>query len=157
MIPSLISIVGAPWDVLPPGQHTATLRAIEEAFATNDRRRKLFGGLIHAARSLKYAGCGRLFLDGSFVTAKPIPGDYDACWDPTGVDPKRLDPVFRDFNYQRYAQKKKFSGEFFPSTMMNRPTQPFLEFFQIEKFTGKKKGILLIELSNDEALAGRSP
>jgi Family of unknown function (DUF6932) len=155
MIPALISLAGAPWAVLPPGIHTATLGEIEAAFATNRRRRDLFGGLVSASSSLRIAGCGRLYLDGSYVTAKPLPEDYDACWDPTGIDRVKLDPVFTNFANKREAQKAKYGGEFFPSTMQNVPKQAFLDFFQIEKFTGGSKGILLIPLSPDPALVGR--
>jgi hypothetical protein len=155
MIPALISLPGAPWDVLPPGLHVATLDEIRVSFAINVRRRELFDGLILASASLSSAGCSRIHLDGSYVTGKPIPGDYDACWDPAGVDPKRLDPVFRDFSNHRAAQKAKFKGEFFPSSMRNTPTQPFLDFFQTERFTGMRKGIITVLLSSDPLLLRR--
>ena len=32
------------------------------------------------------AGVEVLYLNGSFVTAKPDPGDYDACWDMADPD-----------------------------------------------------------------------
>lgn len=125
-------------------------------FAVNPRRREIFEGLLNGAGRLRFAGCIRLFLDGSYVSAKPIPGDYDACWDSAGVDGTRLDPVFRDFTNKRDAQKKKYLGEFFPSTMLNTPRQTFVELFQVEKFTGHAKGILTIALdSNDPLLSGR--
>jgi hypothetical protein len=146
MIPALVALTGAPWDVLPQGIHPATLVEVEQVFATNRPRRVLFDGLVSASTSLLLAGCQRIYLDGSYVSGKPIPGDYDACWDPAGVDRTRLDPVFSDFSNSRYAQKVKFGGEFFPSTMMNTPSQPFVDFFQIDRFTGQKKGILLVNL-----------
>jgi hypothetical protein len=152
MIPALVPLLGSPWDVLPPGVHAATFTEVQMVFATNSRRRDLYKGLLLAAAALSLAGCGNIFLDGSYVTAKPIPGDYDACWDPKGVNPAKLDPVFRDFSNKRQAQKAKFKGEFFPSTMLNTPTQSFVDFFQVDRFTGKPKGILLIVLSSDAAL-----
>jgi hypothetical protein len=155
MIPHLTPLPGAPWEVLPAGIHTATLSEVEVAFAINAVRRELFAGLLDAAISLRAVGCVRIYLDGSYVTGKPIPGDYDACWDPVGVDLKRLDPVFRDFSNKRQAQKTKFKGEFFPSTMKNAPTQPFVDFFQVDRFTGMSKGILLILLAADSVLLGR--
>ena len=152
MIPDLEALAGAPWKVLPPGIHPATLSQVETAFAINEPRRELFAGFISGVKSLISAGCGAVFLDGSYVTAKPIPGDYDACWNPAGVDPAKLDPVFKDFSNQRQAQKAKFRGEYFPSTMFNIPAQPFLDFFQIERFTGGRKGIVSIDLNNDPLL-----
>ena len=67
------------------------------------------------------------------MTGKPKPADYDACWEPDGVNPDQLDPALLDFNNQRALQRAKYKGE----------------FFQIEKFTGLKKGIILVELSVD--------
>jgi hypothetical protein len=156
MIPVPVPIQGAPWDVLPPGVHPATLTEVAIVFATNARRRALYEGLLLAATALRIAGCGKLYLDGSYVTAKTVPGDYDACWDPTGMDRAQLDPVFLDFSNKRQAMKNKFGGEFFPSAALNTPTQTFLEFFQVEKFTGQAKGILLIVLTADPALLARA-
>jgi hypothetical protein len=155
MIPSLTVLAGSPWEVLPAGIHTATFSEVEVAFAINAVRRELFGGLLSAAASLLSVGCARIYLDGSFVTGKPVPGDYDACWDPVGVDLTKLDPVFRNFSNKREAQKAKYKGEFFPSTMKNTPTQPFVDFFQVDRFTGMGKGILLIVLSTDPLLSRR--
>lgn len=156
MIPALVPIKGAPWDVLPPGIHPATLAEVATIFATNAKRRLLYDGLVLAATALRSAGCGKLYLDGSYVTAKSIPGDYDGCWDPAGMVRAKLDPVFLDFSNKRQAMKNRFGGEFFPSNASNTPTQTFLDFFQIEKFTGQAKGILLIVLTADPALIGRA-
>jgi hypothetical protein len=109
-----------------------------------------------ACAALHVAGCANLYLDGSYVTAKAEPGDYDACWDPTGMDGAKLDPVFLDFTNKRQAMKDKFGGEFFPASMPNTATQTILEFFKVERFTGKEKGILLIVLSADAALVRRA-
>lgn len=153
MLPSYVSIAGAPWPVLPPGVHPAMLAEIEQRYAYNAKRRQLFQGLKDASANLVQAGCSSLYLDGSFVTDKPIPGDFDACWDPNGVSPQRLDPVFFPFANQRAEQKSKFGGEFFPSTTRaDAHGRTFIEFFQVEKFTGQPKGIVLINLSHDPML-----
>lgn len=159
MIPALIPLPGSPWDVLPPGVHKATLAEVKASFAHNARRRELFAGFLSAIASLRGAGCREVLLDGSYVTAKPMPGDYDACWSPAGVIPSKLDPVFRDFTNKRAAQKAKFKGEFFPSTATTlskstgtHTTQAFSAFFQIDRFTGSKKGILSIDILNDPML-----
>jgi hypothetical protein len=156
MIPALVPVPGAPWDVLPPGLHPATLAEVATVFATNAKRRALYDGLLLASAALRAAGCANLYLDGSYVTAKTTPGDYDACWDPTGMNRAKLDPVFLDFNNKRQAMKDKFGGEFFPANMPNTAKQTILDFFRVERFTGKEKGILLIVLSADPALLGRA-
>lgn len=126
-------------------------------YATNQQRRRLFDGLIVGAARLKAAGCAAIYLDGSFVTGKPKPGDFDACWDPTGVDPAKLDPVFRDFSNGRAAQKAAFNGEFFPSSATEAASgKAFFEFFQVDRFSGGPKGILTIAIAEDTQLIGRS-
>ena len=35
---------------------------------------------------LKAAGCRTIYINGSFVTTKAEPGDFDACWDKDDVD-----------------------------------------------------------------------
>jgi hypothetical protein len=42
---------------------------------------------------LKAAGCRTIYIDGSFVTSKQKPGDFDACWEDNGVDIKYLESI----------------------------------------------------------------
>ena len=156
MIPRLIDVTGAPWRVLPEGVHTADLAEIARTFAINRWRRTLFDGLLAASRDLRTAGCARLYLDGSYVTGKPIPEDYDVCWDPAGVDWRFLAPAFRKFGNRRAAQKTAYGGEFFPSSAAaDTVGNTFLEFFQLERFTGKRKGIVEVGLTADPLIAPR--
>lgn len=153
MMPEFIELPGAPWPVLPAGVHSASLNSVADRFASNAWRRQLFDGLFRASQALVHAGCQQLYLDGSFVTEKPKPGDFDACWDPTGVDHRLLDPVFSNFDNQRAAQKVKFGGEFFPATTRaDAAGQTFRDFFQVEKHSGLQKGIVLIDLTRDPML-----
>jgi hypothetical protein len=88
-----------------------------------------------------------VYVDGSFVTAKPQPDDFDACWDIHGVDPNALDPVFFDFANHRAAQKARFLGEFFPAQLPEGGSgRTFLEFFQADKNSGDPKGIIALDL-----------
>jgi len=88
-----------------------------------------------------------VYLDGSFVTAKDHPADFDGCWDLAGVDPGLIDPVLLRFENQRAMQKLKFGGELFPSNAKaDQAGTRFLQFFQIDKYTGASKGILAIDL-----------
>jgi uncharacterized protein DUF6932 len=87
-----------------------------------------------------------MYLDGSFVTEKIHPNDFDGCWDPTGVTVALLDPVLLDFNDGRAAQKQKYRGEMFISDGWNLGAGTFLDFFQGEKLTGLPKGIVGVDL-----------
>ena len=143
MIPAL-----TPSGLLPSGVHWAAWEEIEERFATTDWRRTLSGGVRQAAENLKEAGCRTLYLDGSFVTSKNHPGDFDACWDPDGVYAAKLDPVLLDFTNRRAAQKRKYHGELFISSLPADGGLTFLDFFQRDKATGNPKGIIAIDLES---------
>jgi len=132
---------------LPPGVHFASWTEIVSRFGESAWRRTLLAGLKEALISLKTAGCAVAYVDGSFVTAKQMPGDFDACWNEVGVDPDALDPVLLDFNNKRAAQKSKFRGELFPASNFADPHgNSFLKFFQTDKATGDPKGIVAIDL-----------
>jgi hypothetical protein len=153
MVPHFTDLAGSPWPVLPAGIHLATLSEVEARFAFNPGRRMQFRGLMAGLQNLRAAGCVRAFLDGSYMTAKPRPGDFDACWDPRGVDPTLLDPVLLTFDNHRAAQKAKYKGEFFPSTIpADAIGTIFIEFFQVDRFTGARKGIVVIDLTTDPML-----
>ena len=143
MIPRLVDI-GGPWKVLPPGVHDATIVEVEARFATSNHRKRIFSGFRNGLTALRKAGCRKIFLDGSFVTEKPVPGDFDACWDPMGVDPAKIDPVLLDFSDARRKQKKRFEGEFFPANATADGTHDFFDYFQTDRHTGKAKGIVCI-------------
>ncbi len=69
-----------------------------DRYGYNVRRRMLMVGLWAALRNLKSAGCRTVWLNGSFVSVKEEPNDFDACWDESGVDPELLDPVLLTFD-----------------------------------------------------------
>lgn len=132
---------------LPLGIHLTEWAEIERRLVFNPLRQRLLDGFKQGVELLRVAGCHRVYIDGSFVTAKESPNDFDACWDLDGVDPARLDPVFLDFSHGRAAQKVRFKGEFFPAQLAEGISgRTFLDFFQTNKETGKKKGIVAIDL-----------
>ncbi len=61
-------------------------------------------GLKATLENLRDASCRTTYIDGSFVTSKAIPNDYDACWEEAGVDPVMLDPVLLIFDLGRATQ-----------------------------------------------------
>ncbi len=106
-------------------------------------------GLKAALENLKDAGCRTAYIDGSFVTRKAIPNDYDACWEEVGVDPVILDPVLLTFDPGRVTQKAKYLGELFPASVTaDADGLSFLEFFQTDSETGKAKGIVAMDLGD---------
>lgn len=107
----------------------------------------MLAGLRRALEALRLAHCAVVYINGSFVTAKTLPGDFDACWSVAGVDPALLDPVLLDFSDSRAAQKAKYGGELFPAELAEGATgKIWLEFFQQDRATGRVKGIVAMEL-----------
>jgi hypothetical protein len=134
---------------LPPGIHDATWEEIVGRFGNTAWRCQLLAGLRRALESLRDAGCRRAYVDGSFVTAKEVPGDFDACWEAAGVDAKRLDPALLDFANARAAQKQRFHGELFPAESAADPHGTrFLDYFQRDRLTGEPKGIVALDLED---------
>lgn len=133
---------------LPPGVHEITWDELVLRFGQSPRRRWILSGLRSALDALAAAGCTKAYVDGSFVTAKDEPGDFDGCWDSSGVDPDRLDPVLLTFDPGRLTQKLKYRGELFPAHFVasNVTAQTFMEFFQTDKETGDPKGIIALDL-----------
>ena len=156
MIPELVELEGVEWRVLPAGIHVATFSEVKALFVYNARRAELFEGLLRGSAELANVACKRLYLDGSYVTSKEYPGDFDACWDPPGSDWSELDSDLRNYATGRDEQKRKYGGEFFPSTAIaDMHGHSFLELFQLYTDTGNAKGIIAIDLANEPLIQMR--
>jgi hypothetical protein len=134
---------------LPPGIHFCTWEEFVTRFGTTQHRLNLIAGLKIAMVQLRSAGCQTVYVDGSFVTHKLVPGDFDACWEANGVDIKQLQataPALLKFDSKRAAQKAAYGGEFFPAGWpADGAGTLFLEFFQMDR-DGNPKGIIAINL-----------
>ena len=130
---------------LTPGIHDAVWCDVTSRFAVNSHRERLMGGLLAACLNLVVAGCRALLLDGSFVSAKALPGDYDGAWETEHVDPDLLDPVLLDFSNRRAAMKAKYLGDLFPASFSAAPGVLYRGFFRTDR-NGVEKGIVKIDL-----------
>lgn len=134
--------------MLLPGIYIVPWPEFVSNYSFSPRRQYLFDGMKRAFIHFKNAGCKRIYIDGSFVTKKVEPNDYDVCWDVDDVNFNLLDPMFhRDLC--RGTQKHKFVyyGEFYPAPVIEGGSGlTFLDFFQTDRETGKRKGIIMIEL-----------
>lgn len=134
---------------LPKGIHVMNMEDFEKHFGYTNHRKKLITGLKLAISHLKDCGCKRIFIDGSFVTTKEIPSDFDACWDEAGVDLKKLINSYKtiiDFREERKYQKQLYFGEFFPMKANASPHDIYINFFQKDR-NNESKGIIQINLN----------
>jgi hypothetical protein len=139
---------------LPPGIHICTWEEFVARFGITPHRLNLIAGLKIAIMQLREAGCSTIYVDGSFVTRKLIPGDFDACWDTNGVDVNKLimiAPTLLKFDAKRASQKAEYGGELFPAELTaDASGNRFLEFFQIDR-NGNPKGLIAINLRRWQA------
>jgi hypothetical protein len=131
--------------LLPPGIHDADLADVADAMAYTPWREWLLAGLRLVLGDLAAAGCSGAYLDGSYVTDKDKPGDYDLCWDRTGVDRSLLHPVIEMVAFPRTEQKRRYRGDILPNVVESGSGLLFVEFFQVHKESGVPKGIVKLD------------
>jgi hypothetical protein len=133
---------------LQPGVHSLRWDRFSGLFFGNDWRARLGRGLYRALNNLRHAGCCQAIVDGSFVTAKPDPSDFDVAFDPVGVNASLLDPVLRRHDDGRRAMKAKYFGDIVPWGWIacSATGELYQEFFQTDR-SGNPKGVVLLNLS----------
>ncbi len=91
-----------------------------------------------------------VYIDGSFITTKKVPGDYDLCWSLVDVKENQLDKVLLDFSTEgRAKMEQKYRGDIFPAELPEGGSgKLFVDFFQTDKHTGEGKGILAINIGD---------
>jgi hypothetical protein len=133
---------------LPQGLFSVSWEEFEMHFGINHKRKQLIKGLKRAIQEFRVAGGKTLYLDGSFVSDKKNPDDFDACYSLNEIDPDILDPILLDCTRPgRQKQKAKYEGEFFPGTIpADMVGTRFIDFFQKDKRTGLPKGIIILSI-----------
>lgn len=99
---------------LPKGIHDATLKQIRKRYAITAHRTTLYECFEDWVDHMRAAGCQTFHLDGSFITSKHHPGDYDALWDARGVDLAKIDPCLLDYPKDLEVINERFAGDIFP-------------------------------------------
>jgi hypothetical protein len=132
---------------LPPGVYFCDWDELKQRFGYNIRRRNLINGIEEVLTFLKAARCRTAYLNGSFVTSKSNPQDFDMCWDSDDVDIDYLRKNARlllSF-YNSTAQKARYGGEIYPSDQPVDESIISIEFFQRDR-QQNRKGIIAINL-----------
>ncbi|MBG0800528.1 hypothetical protein IYW40_03330 [Methylocystis sp. H4A] len=131
--------------------HKATWEEFTERYGVTTHRKRLIGLMQKLIVHLKEVQCQNLYVDGSFVTNKEVPNDYDACWDVTGVKIELIDPVLLDFKPE--GKKKmaiKYGGDLRPDKFSpSGANVVYLVFFQTDR-DGDPKGIIHLSLQEIE-------
>jgi hypothetical protein len=149
VIPAFEPSTGA----LPPGDHEATLEEIAKCLGFTPRRRWLLKGLRTALEAFWTAGIEEVYLDGSFCTEKPDPGDIDGYWvEPDPDVYERIDPYWIDFELIPVPHVRKWKWrmwvehgvEFFiHPAMQASPEMGFPKFFRQDR-DGQPRGVIRV-------------
>lgn len=130
---------------LPPGIHVATMEAIRKRFAYNPKRKQLFFRFQSVVAMLASSDCPEVFLNGSFITSKEEPNDYDMCWEPCGI---KATKEVRILLQNPQNLKQQFLGDIRPRI----PSPPYqidlVDHWQTDA-GGEAKGIIRINLRKD--------
>ena len=132
---------------LPPGIHKTTWVEFQERYGYNQKRVWLLIGLRMLLAELSNVDCKSVYIDGSFVTDKEIPGDYDLCWKMDGVIVEDLDPLLLNYTAEgKRLIEEKYRGDIRGAEFSVKETgATYLEFFQHDR-NGIAKGVIEIEL-----------
>lgn len=133
---------------LPEGVHDATVEEVGARFAYNPPRQRLFDAFLEVMDILNECNSPEVHLDGSFITTKETPSDYDMCWESTGVE--QTDRL-REFLELRELRKERYLGDIF----IRMPQPPYfydhVEHWQSDsRQDDAVKGIIRIRLRHDQ-------
>ena len=132
---------------LAKGLYLMDWEPFKRRFGWNNRRRFLCGGMYRALSNLRDAGCRSAIVNGSFATLEDQPRDYDAAFDPVGVNGNLVDPILLRHDDERKAMKAKYFGDLFPwgALACAKTGMIYQEFFQQDR-SGLPKGVILLDL-----------
>jgi hypothetical protein len=144
-----------PFDTLTgnllPGVHEAMWADVLTRFGYTPHRLALLAGLKLALDNLRAAGCRRVYIDGSFVTAKEAPHDFDACCllGSSGRERRVARPGVAGLLPEASGTKGEVRWELFIAHQIADPRtgRRFVEFFQHDRLNNPK-GIVALDLGD---------
>lgn len=138
--------------LLPVGVHLCTLAEVQKRFGSfqeSDRRIELFEQLLQYVKEARATGLVRfLVIDGSFVTAKPSPGDIDlivVLGQELNFEEEDIFPV--DYNaLSKRRVQQRFDFDVFVDVDNSPAYKKHMRLFQAVRFQSYHKGVLQIKL-----------
>lgn len=135
---------------LPPGIHELDWTSFRLLFGTGRSRQRLLAGLADLIDKLRLANCRTIYVGGSLVTAKHCPADFDACFDPIGVDLdclRELEPaLLAEHESDRSRLMRLYGGTMEPNLLNPADGKTPLQFFQFDTRTGETRGVAAINI-----------
>ena len=137
-----------PDGLLPPGLHPATWDEFSQRYGWTEHRHRLLAGIKRALAALKAAGCKRVYIDGSFVTAKSAPNDIDIVSElRTGHDFERDLPMSEYALVSRSLLRRRFGLDVVVAERESVVYKTYVEFFtRVREVPELRKGLLRVTL-----------
>lgn len=132
---------------LPPGIYVTNWENFSFRFGWNSCRKRLLHGLHRQMLVLKTAGCTNVVVGGSLVSSKFWPGDFDGCYDLTGIELALLsatEPGLRNPNLQDSIRKRD-GGLLYASVYLPNLELSTLQYLQLDR-NDCIRGVVLIRL-----------
>ena len=129
-------------NALPAGIHESNWPEVVARFGYNDRRQALLTGLRNALISLAEAGCTWVYLGGSFVAARELPGDWDGCFEGAGLNFLHLAKSIA--RGDRGGMDLLFGGEMYNASAPTNTGETFIQFFQLNR-EGQAVGLVALD------------
>ncbi|WP_455591482.1 DUF6932 family protein [Bacteroides sp.] len=134
---------------LDPGIYEATFEEVKDKLGFSKRRQRLLGLMEGLLMECKQLSCDIIYLDGSFVSTRLNPNDYDACWDTSSKDRESVinNVLASVLSSESEFQKQYYGGEISPAFDKSPCNLKItvLDYFQKTQ-EGDDKGIVLIKL-----------
>lgn len=139
---------------LPVGEFDCDLEEVEGAFCGNDHRTGLLGKFREFLTWLRDEHGLNLpyFVDGSYTTAKDLPGDIDFVLDLTNANQRQIGVALTLFTFQQADIKHTYKVDFwFYHPEADRDLRQFFQYVRVEELQQRqlppdtRKGILRIQ------------
>ncbi|HEY4063237.1 MAG TPA: hypothetical protein VGM30_15130 [Puia sp.] len=115
-------------------------------FGTNDERTQQITNALPFLRTFHSCGCTTVYVGGSFVSTKKIPGDIDLCFDLSGIDEEKIKkslPEFFDWSQLgRICRDLKCHILYF-----NEKTTELLDMLKTDRYDNRK-GMVKLDLND---------
>ena len=137
---------------LPNGVHLCTIEEVENIFCWNECRLEIWrGGLQFLSELITRNMAYPIYIDGSFITDKKLPGDVDVVLDLTHADDFTQFLCVKMFQSERESIKARYHVDFCPNLPGNNDFSAFFQYIGPKTATIKglnnkyRKGILRVE------------
>lgn len=141
------------YGLLPQGVHDCTVEEAGQFLCSNERRKEIWAGLLDFFQwIMQFPRPDAIFVDGSYVTDKPLPGDVDVIVDVTTCAVADQQLWMNAWAQNRDYAKAQFSVDFYPIVVgQDHDFSAFFQYIRVDEALRRgvslttRKGILRVQ------------